>query len=143
MDDVSSVMLSESIVGAVKKDGSLYIWGWEQATNTMFDTPTKYMDNVKKIFCADLGYYDYAVITNDGALYTWGDNNSGKLGDGTTNDSNKPIRILENVIFLEIGSVESAALTEDGSVYFWGEYAVVSDNQMHGQKEPVKIEIPN
>ena len=48
------------------------------------------MDNVKSV---GLGSCHSAAITEDGSLYTWGDNRSGKLGNGTETDSQTPVKI--------------------------------------------------
>lgn len=45
-----------------------------------------------------LGARNSAVITDDGNLYTWGYNKYGQLGNGTTENSEEPIKIMENVM---------------------------------------------
>lgn len=63
------------------------------------------------------------IITKDGSLYMWGENDYGQLGNGTTIDSNVPIKILDHVKSVSVGSrhSHSGAITEDGSLYMWGE----------------------
>lgn len=39
------------------------------------------MENVKSVI---LDEYHYAAISDDGGLYTWGENDYGQLGNGTT-----------------------------------------------------------
>lgn len=62
----------------------------------------------------------YMAITNDGGRYAWGYTQSGVLGDGTTTDQNRPVRMMmENIAEFKTGSC-FAAITKDGSLYTWG-----------------------
>ena len=87
---------------ALKDDHSLWIWGGndygQQGTGTS-STPwlkanqaVKVMENV---LYAWTGYWCCAAIKNDGSVWTWGRNNYYQLGDGTKNDSNIPIKIMD------------------------------------------------
>ena len=68
------------------------------------------------------GYYHAGVIKSDGTVWTWGRNNNGQLGNGTSTDSSVPVQAsgLTNVIQLGLGSYISAALKDDGTVWVWG-----------------------
>ena len=61
-------------------------------------------------------------LSNDGNVYSWGRNNYGQLGDGTTYDSNVPILIesLNSIIAISANNNYSLALKNDGTVWFWG-----------------------
>lgn len=61
-----------------------------------------------------------AAIAEDGSLYTWGSNWSGQLGDGTTESSYIPKKIMNDVKFVALDESVSAAITNDGSLYTWG-----------------------
>ena len=75
------------------------------------------MDGVVSVSVSD---NTYAAIKEDGSLWMWGDNLSGQLGNGTTNDSAVPVRVLENVVAVSCGSHNAAAITKDGSLWMWG-----------------------
>ena len=68
-----------------------------------------------------LGGFHSGIVTENGCLYMWGDNYHGQLGNGTTINSCKPIKILDHVRSVSLGNRTSAAITEDGSLYMWGE----------------------
>lgn len=53
------------------------------------------MSNVN---CVSLGGVHSAAITEKGYLYMWGLNSYGQLGNGTTEDSQEPIKIMDNVM---------------------------------------------
>ncbi|MCD8157815.1 MAG: hypothetical protein LUD77_02660, partial [Clostridiales bacterium] len=49
------------------------------------------------------GYTHSMAVTEEGVLYTWGDNSKGQLGDGTNEDSSVPVKIMENVTAISAG----------------------------------------
>ena len=51
----------------------------------------------------ELGDDCSAAITEDGALWLWGDNTSGKLGDGTTELRLDPVKVMEGVASVSLG----------------------------------------
>ena len=62
------------------------------------------------------------AIDENGALWAWGLNNNGQIGDGTTNNSLTPIKIMNGTSFKEVsaGGNYSLAISEDGTLYAWG-----------------------
>ena len=70
-------------------------------------------------------------IASDGTLYTWGYNNRGQLGNGTTANRNTPgltsLSTGTKFIAVAAGRSFSAAIAADGRLYTWG-YG--SDGQM-------------
>ncbi len=67
------------------------------------------------------------ALCSDGTVWAWGDNSYGQLGDGTIQDSKKPVRIkgLDEVIAVAAGDYHTLALRSDGIVWAWG------DNSYH------------
>ena len=141
---VKYVALGGSHSAAITKDGSLYIWGWNNygqlgdGTTTGRYTPIKIMDNVASV---SLGNSHSAAITKDGSLYMWGYNGNGGLGDGTTTDRYTPVKIMDNVASANLGDDHSAAITKDGSLYMWGSnyYGQLGDGTTTDRYTPVKI----
>ena len=91
-----------------------------------------------------LGDYHSGAITQDGSLYMWGSNNSGEIGDGTTEDRYKPTKILDHVIDVSLGGYHSGAITQDGSLYMWGYNSdgQIGDGTTEERDTPNKITIP-
>mgnify|MGYP004502968179 FL=1 len=77
-------------------------------------------DSVRTSRLIKLGVDHSGVITEDGSLYMWGGNDKGQLGNGTTDDSYVPIKILDHVRSISLGCSRSAAITENGDLYMWG-----------------------
>lgn len=97
------------------------------------------MDNIASVCCS--GYHHNAAITSDGSLYMWGYNYAGKLGNGTTEDSHIPIKIMDNVTSVSLTSYNSAAITSDGSLYTWGwnGYGELGNGTTESSTVPIKI----
>ena len=82
---------------AVKTDGTLWLWGnnygGSLGTNDITDRSTPVTtfaggNNWKQV---SVGYYHPAAIKTDGTLWTWGNNNSGRLGDNSTTNRSTPV----------------------------------------------------
>jgi alpha-tubulin suppressor-like RCC1 family protein len=58
----------------------------------------------------------------DGTVWTWGKNDYGQLGDGTTANRQEPIQVngLSQVIAVAAGKSHSLAVKQDGAVWAWG-----------------------
>ncbi len=86
-----------------------------------------------------LGTWHSAVIKADGSLWTWGWNNCGQLGNGTTEDSSKPIEVLKGVKAVSLGSYDSAAIKIDGSLWMWGNSNFEQFGTAVRSNEPVEV----
>ncbi|WP_395739382.1 choice-of-anchor D domain-containing protein [Prosthecobacter sp.] len=74
------------------------------------------------------GYCHNVVLCSDGTLITWGYNNNGQLGIGSTTNSLVPVAVTtagtplagKTVISVSAGYYQSAATCSDGTVVTWG-----------------------
>ena len=137
MDDVAMVSCGADFAAAVKTDGSLWTWGSNRAGQLGFEpvktgsgafaysepqlTPKKVMDNVAYVEC---GNSSTAAIQTDGSLWTWGGNSDGTLGQGTTESTYVPKKILDDVTQVSISLDTTAtayAVKTDGTLWAWGQ----------------------
>lgn len=67
------------------------------------------------------GQMHSCVVTSFGNLFTWGDNQQGQLGDGTSFPKSTPqlISSLESVLSV-VASSATAVISSDGSSFAWG-----------------------
>lgn len=85
--------------------------------------------------CAlDCGWMDLSTgkehtcgIRMDGTVWCWGNNGNGQLGDGTTDNSSRPVLVssLEDVdgVDVDVGSEHSCVLVSNGEIRCWGKGA--------------------
>ncbi|MDQ1458569.1 MAG: hypothetical protein QOI08_53, partial [Actinomycetota bacterium] len=88
---------------AVKADGT--VWGWGNNTNGYLGvgsatTPIQSPHRVQRlvdgsgVVALAAGFQTGAAVTAPGAVYRWGWNSSGQLGDSTTIDADSPVRAV-------------------------------------------------
>jgi alpha-tubulin suppressor-like RCC1 family protein len=69
------------------------------------------------------------ALTNAGAVWCWGNNSSGQLGNGTFTPSSIPVRVsdpagdapLSGVVAIAAGQYHSCAVTDAGAALCWGD----------------------
>ncbi len=117
---------------ALKSDGTLWSWGDNTfgqlgvdsvIPNTTFNkTPVQVMPGTTFIAIA-AGQNHSLAIRTDGALWAWGDNSSGQLGDGTKVNRAAPVAVAAGSTFISVaahGGFHSLAIKTDGSLWGWG-----------------------
>lgn len=81
----------------------------------------------------------------DGKAYCWGENVSGQLGDGTTNDSTTPIAVSDTIMTGEVtaitASISHSCAIADNKAYCWGAngYGRLGDNTNVNSLTPVAV----
>jgi alpha-tubulin suppressor-like RCC1 family protein len=62
------------------------------------------------------------TLKDDGTVWAWGSNGSGRLGDGTTMNRSVPVQVsgLTDITAISAGGSHSLALKDDGTVWAWG-----------------------
>lgn len=135
---VTALVARGTTAVALLSDGTIRTWGTQivsaPALNVScgcFTLPQSQTLPRPVIGVAASWYSSYALL-NDGTVWAWGLNNSGQLGNGTTNSSWTPVQVqgLTSVVSI-VGGYESAyALKADGSVWAWG-------SSMSGQLGPM------
>jgi alpha-tubulin suppressor-like RCC1 family protein len=83
------------------------------------------------------------ALKSDGSVWTWGENNDGRLGDGTKTNRAKPVKVtgLANVIDIGNGRLHSLAIERAGSAWTWGlnSDGQLGDGTTTNRTAPVKV----
>lgn len=109
----------------------VYSWGWGDfgrlghgnSSDLFTPQPIKALHGVriKQIACGDS---HCLAVTMEGEVQSWGRNQNGQLGLGTTEDSLVPQKVQAfqgiSIKMVAAGAEHTAAITEDGSLYGWG-----------------------
>ncbi|MBU1144793.1 MAG: ABC transporter permease subunit [Firmicutes bacterium] len=105
---------------AVDSNGILYAWG--SASDSMLDTyiPTEALTNIKDL---QSGYQHVVVLTNDGNVYSWGDNSLGQI--------DIPEK-LSNVDEIFVNSFQNYAIS-DGEITAWGNHGFILGTDEQGR----------
>jgi alpha-tubulin suppressor-like RCC1 family protein len=129
--DWASVNCGSSSMAAIKKDGTLWTWGYNYhgqlgdntTTNRSSPVQTNAFGNTWQQVSG--GYAHKAAIKTDGTLWTWGLNYDGQLGDGTYSSFNKrsPLQTVSygtDWSYVACGNSYTMAIKTDGTLWGWG-----------------------
>ena len=113
---------------ALKSDRTVWTWGFNSngqlggdCATTSRASPAQ-VGGLVNVIAIAAGANHSLAITGDGALWVWGANDNGQLGDGTTLAKCAPVKLnlIANVIAVAGGGAHTLALTQSGAMYAWG-----------------------
>jgi alpha-tubulin suppressor-like RCC1 family protein len=142
---------------ALKQDGTVWTWGNNRggqlgvATNFGTDvpnpTPVQVGGLVGTVTAVSGGGFYSIALMSDGTVQTWGLNNTGQLGDGTTTAKYTPATVsgISNVKQISAGWQHAVVLKQDGTVWTWGRNPTgeLGNNTTTNSSTPVQVLGPN
>jgi alpha-tubulin suppressor-like RCC1 family protein len=134
---------------ALKTDGSLWSWGLGTCGRLGNSALTVRSSPVREItsstnWCQVSGGRDHAsAIKTDGSLWSWGNNQYGRLGDNSVTNKSSPVREITsstNWCQVSAGGFHTSAIKTDGSVWSWGcnNAGRLGDNTTTNRSSPVR-----
>ncbi|MEU5871911.1 Ig-like domain repeat protein [Glycomyces sp. NPDC047369] len=108
---------------AITGDGGLLAWGdnsygqiGDGTTTRRTEPVAVHMPDGTTVTDVDSGDDHAVALTSDGAVYGWGYNRYGQVGDGTTTNRNEPVQVVQPEAFafvaVGVGSYHSLAITQ-------------------------------
>jgi alpha-tubulin suppressor-like RCC1 family protein len=129
--DVISVSSGATHTCAVKRDGSLWCWGWngwgQIGDGTYVDKVAPVRVISSGVVSVSAGFGHTCAVKQDGSLWCWGRNYEGQIGDGTYSNKNIPVQIMSSgVLSVSLGGDDvsyghTCAVKVDGSLWCWGD----------------------
>ena len=135
--------------GAVKTDGTLWLWGRDDygqlGNNTTVhkSSPVQTAAGGTNWKSVSGGWYHTATIKTDGTLWMWGRDDYGQLGDNTTVHKSSPVQTAAggtNWKLVSSGYQHTAAVKTDGTLWGWGRniFGQLGDNTGTNRSSPVQ-----
>ncbi len=143
LSNISKVAVGRDNSCAITLSGDVYCWGLGASNGTGAVTadaltPARvvtgeqsdasgYLSGVSQI---SMGYNFACAVTVLAEVYCWGNGGNGRLGTGTTANSNFPKKVLGgeqggthfvNAKSVDVGRATGCAVTNSGELYCWGD----------------------
>ncbi|MBK7411555.1 MAG: hypothetical protein IPI29_03265 [Ignavibacteria bacterium] len=154
LDSVLDVFCDIATAYAVRQDGSIWAWGSNQenqidsSTNLYYDKPRKMFQTpgVALTLGTSSGFMNVfgsmRVVTVDGDVWVWGQNDKNQLGVSNTKRVKVPTKIPMpgKVIAITGGLYHTVVLLENGTVWTWGDngFGQLGNPYYNNTAEPVK-----
>ena len=135
-----ALSFNQNFSTAIDENGNLWTWGEDisgqlgrgdlykdncSTSNDCRKTIEK-VESLNDIVAVSTGYNHTLALKNDGTIWSFGANNLGQLGDGTTTNKSTPVKVLFNetdevkVVQIAASSASSYAIDDKGRVWAWG-----------------------
>ena len=129
---------------ALKADGSLWAWGYNENGSLGDGT---YINRTSPVLLGTgfssvaAGFSHTAALKVDGSLWAWGSNGWGQLGDGTTTSRSSPVQVGIDYSAVAASYYQTVGLKSDGSLWAWGynENGSLGDGTYINRTSPVLV----
>ena len=128
---------------AIKTDGTLWMWG-RNTSGQLGDNTTASKSSPVQTIAAGANWKQVAcgpthtsAIKTDGALWLWGANDYGQLGDNTIASKSSPIQTIAggtNWKLVSCGAYHTAAIKTDGTLWSWGSGSRLGTGDSSGRR---------
>lgn len=134
LTNVKKIYAKEWNGAALKEDGTVWTWGdngsgqignGSAASYTIYQTIPVQVSNLNGIIDFSLGDTFALAVKSNGSVWSWGNNSSGEMGNGTISyhGQTSPLQVmaLSGIKSVSGGDAYCAATKGDGTIYSWGQ----------------------
>jgi alpha-tubulin suppressor-like RCC1 family protein len=121
---MTAIAAGNNFTVALKNDGTVWTWGGNSngqlgnGTTTDSNIPVQVSgaSGLSNVVGVAAGSNHTVALINSGAVWAWGSNSNGQLGNGTTTDSNTPLVVggLSTIMAIAAGNNFTIALQNSG-----------------------------
>lgn len=137
LTDVVAVSAGDYLSMALKKDGTVWQWGWEDRVNGFVPAPKK-VEGLPRIVAIAAGYFTSTALGNGGEVWVWG---TELEMSGIPDKIRKPTQLtgIGEVKAIAAQGNTAAAIQWDGAVWVWNNAKTFPDPEKLLQ--PVEVGI--
>ena len=129
----------------VSAEQAIQRWSTASSDNKNSRSESGFVDFLRHVKAIINGSKFACALLKDETVWCWGENGSGVLGNGSTEDSYIPVKVanIKNVKQIAAGNEHACATTDNGDGYCWGSNShgqLGSDTPENNSAVPVKID---
>lgn len=140
---VKSISAGQVSSCAVDLEDRAWCWGVDLQTSIRSNEEVlsgpRLVSGLPAVVQTASGYlHNCAIARDDGAVWCWGLNAAGELGDGTTEDRADPVRAgaITGATHIDAGVNNSCAIVAGGAIYCWGTDSQSSEGVLINSTSP-------
>jgi alpha-tubulin suppressor-like RCC1 family protein len=144
--DVHSMATGSGLVFFIYKDGQVTALGddYNKLLGGMRASTLFRIKGLDQVVSMSVGAKHVLALNKDGTVMSWGNNEFGQLGDGTTTSRTEPQPIsgLHDIVAISAGTTHSLALDSSGTVWAWGDnsnYALGTTDCCSDETSPQQV----
>jgi alpha-tubulin suppressor-like RCC1 family protein len=128
LTDAVGISAERADTCVVARGGTVRCWGGninaqlgDGSTNSLSAVPVT-VSGIANAAAISVGGWHSCAVLRDGTVRCWGGNQSGQLGDGTTETRSVPVTAagITNAVAVGAGSSHTCAVIDDGTIRCWG-----------------------
>lgn len=146
LERATTIAAGYDVLCALDPSGQLLCWGErghvpgiDSRVPALVDTPAAFRQVV-------IGGAHVCALDVHDAVWCFGNNGVGQLGDGTLQDSATPVQVdgLPPIAQLAAGAAHTCARSEDGELWCWGDntHGQLGDGTRERRTQPVRVREP-